>query len=649
MKKLAIFFCLLLQIFIIYGQQVDMDLKKGCVHEASHKMFKSRSVLASEKLTCYDVNYYKIDLEVNDTSTFIKGNARIKTTVVKQPIDSFLVELSSALIVDSVYINGIRHDFLHVNELVSIELKNSYFIGDPLTAQIFYQGAAGKTSNPGIFNQSHNQTDFRVTYTLSEPFASKSWFPVKQDLFDKADSVEINITVPPNLMAGSNGLLTRVTVLDDGRKRYEWKSRYPIAYYLISIAVADYQEYNIWANPKGFNDSILIQNYIYDIPGLLDSYKDDIDETTDMLNLFSELYTLYPFYEEKYGHAMAPFGGGMEHQTMTTILNFQFFLVAHELAHQWFGNNVTCATWQDIWINEGFASYSEYIAIQKLISQSNADGWMRSAFDRITSQPGGSVYVPFEDIDNERRIFDYRLSYKKGAAIIHMLRFEMDDDDLFFKTLQEFQIRFKDSVATGDDFKVVVEDMTGENWSYFFDQWYYGEGYPVYTLNWEQVGDTLFISSEQKSSTEYAQFFRSSMEFEIVYDDNSSEIKRVVQDESSELFSVPVSGNVAELQFDPNLWLLKRISSDSFIGRKPVIDAMKIVPNPAKSNVRFEFAPPVTNWKISIYTTTGKLIYSSGLNQAKLTVDTSSWSEGIYVVKAGDLSKLLTGKFVIDR
>ena len=150
--------------------------------------------------------------------------------------------------------------------------------------------------------------------------------------------------------------------------RYEWKSNYPIAYYLISFAVSEYQEYNIYAHPAGMGgDSLLIQNFIYDAPGCLDYYKAGIDETVGMVELFSDLYSLYPFHQEKYGHCLTAIGGGMEHQTMSTMGNFNFGLVAHELGHMWFGDNVTCATWSDIWINEGFATYTDYLAREKFI------------------------------------------------------------------------------------------------------------------------------------------------------------------------------------------------------------------------------------------------------------------------------------------
>jgi aminopeptidase N len=648
MKRSGLGFLFVLIVAMGWSQQGFVSDTK---HECSmHKMAEMYELsLASDKLNYYDVISYMLDLEVNDTSTFISGNAMVRTKMIVEHPDTLILELSTRLTVDSLYVNGVRHGFSHQNDLLSISLQNTYKTGDAVSANVFYHGLAGTDENRGIFNRSHNQTDFRVTYTLSEPFGAKSWFPVKQDLQDKADSVKIHLTVPKNLKAGSNGLLGKVIPLEDGKTRYEWSSRYPIAYYLISLAVADYQEYNIYAHPDEIEDSILIQNYIYNIPGLLEAYRSDIDATAEMLQLFSDLYTLYPFYKEKYGHAMAPLGGGMEHQTMSTMVNFQFFLVAHELAHQWFGNNVTCATWQDIWINEGFASYSEYIAIQKLLSQEQADAWMQNAFDRIVSRNDGSVFVPLEEADDPRRIFNYRLSYKKGAAIIHMLRFEINDDDLFFKTLQEFQDRYKDQAASGEDFKNVVEDVTGEGWDYFFDQWYYGEGYPIYTITWTQSSDSLLISSEQKSSTDYPQVFESDLEFQIFFNDNSEQLVRVRQDEAMEIFAIPVQKTVQRIEFDPNLFTLKRISGDSYFRKREVPEVVEIIPNPTDDNFRLQFSPTSVKWNVFIYSMAGRLIYNEATTSRNLEIDTSGWSEGVYIVKANGEDKSVSRKVQVSR
>ncbi len=175
---------------------------------------------------------------------------------------------------------------------------------------------------------------------------------------------------------------------------------------------------------------------------------------------------------------MAPMGGGMEHQTMTTLHDFSFYLVAHELAHQWFGDFITCGNWQDIWINEGFASYLEYVAAQELLGQAAADEWMANAMSIALRETSGSVYVPEERVDDTYRLFDYGLTYKKGATLLHMIRFILDDDALFFSTLKVYLEAYGNGLATGADFQEILESESGMDFSCFFDQWYYGEGFP---------------------------------------------------------------------------------------------------------------------------------------------------------------------------
>jgi aminopeptidase N len=199
------------------------------------------------------------------------------------------------------------------------------------------------------------------------------------------------------------------------------------------VSVSKYVEYNVFAHPAGSTDSILIQNYIYDNPATLQNFKNDIDETADFLEYFSTIYGPYPFPNEKYGHCMAPLGGGMEHQTMTTQGTFSKGLTSHELAHQWFGDHVTCGSWADIWVNEGFATYSEYLMLSKLYPN-EASAEMSGNHNQVLQQAGGAVWV--EDSLNGSRLFSGRLTYAKGAAIIHTFRFIMNNDSAFFRALK---------------------------------------------------------------------------------------------------------------------------------------------------------------------------------------------------------------------
>ena len=591
------------------------------------------SPLGHPGLLKYDVKWYNIELEATDTNSFIKGYSQIYLECTKESIDTVVLELSSSLVVDSTLVNSQFNTFIFKNDLLFIPLSSPLNPGKKALITTYYSGTP-TTNNimDGVFSKNDPNTLMPVTYTLTEPFSAKLWFPCKQVLEDKADSVSVSIITNKSLKAGSNGLLKEVIALDNNKVKYVWKSNYPTAYYLISFAVSDYTEYNLYAHPANYEDSILVQNYIYNIPNHLENNKSNIDATADMLEYFSDIFTLYPFHNEKYGHCQAAFGGGMEHQTMTTIIDFRFFLVAHELAHQWFGDNVTCASWQDIWVNEGFASYSEYLATEKLLSPTDAKNWMENNNFRALQATDGSIYVPFEEINDENRIFSYELSYKKGAAILHMLRFELNNDELFFDILREYQTRFKDSVAVGDDFLNVVNELSGENFNYFFDQWYYGEGFPIYDINWTQENDSLYIYSKQTSSSAEFQFYKSSLEFVVNYS-NKNDTIRVLQDETSEVFSVPIPGQVISLKFDPNLWLLKKISPNSNLNKQILPDNyFDYHPNPFNEEINISFNYPGRENVIELYSIDGKLIYKKTTRAGTEKINMRGKGNGAYIM-----------------
>lgn len=508
----------------------------------------------------YDVKFYFIDIEVNDTSTAIDGSTSILVELLDREPETIVLDMGSMLHVDSVYLDQNKAGYLHENEELVIEIPKSFAEKELVSIQVFYHGSSYRRRGfGGIFNAEDLVWGNRVTWSLSEPFSARDWFPCKQVLGDKADSVYVFITTDRDLKAGSNGMLTDQTELPGGKIRHEWKSRYPIAYYLISFAVSDYRDYSIYAPLAGKDDSLLIQNYIYDNDVYFNNYRDEIDLTRDFIGLFEKLFGPYPFQEEKYGHCIVPSGGGMEHQTMTTLSNFSFSMVSHELAHQWFGDLVTCGTWQDIWINEGFASYAEYLAYQYLVSQEKADQWMASAQEMVKTRPDGSIYIPPDMTDDEGRIFDYRLSYKKGAAIIHMIRHEIHDDGLFFDILRDFISRYQNGTASATDFRMLLEERTSMDFSGFFDQWYYGEGYPIVSFTWQQNNDTLYIQGTQTTTSSTQQF---NLRLDIRINAGGQDILLVRRLTSNHItWKIPVEGRVTEVQVDPFNWLLGEFTS----------------------------------------------------------------------------------------
>lgn len=595
----------------------------------------------------YNITFYKIDLAVNDTTTHIAGNVTIVSTVNVARLDTFKFELSAVMKIDSVVIDKKKVVIKRSGDLVSGVLASSKKQGQLMTAVIYYNG---EVTSSGFFSPLASQRDnfwkISITWTLSEPLGAKNWFPCKQQLADKADSAWIFITVPKHCKAGSNGLLTRIVPVDNQSVRYEWKTRYPIAYYLLSFAVADYADYSFYARIND-NDSIFVQNYIYNRPNYLSSYKSWIDNTKDYLSFYAKTFGAYPFRYEKYGHCVAPIGGGMEHQTMTTLSSFDKSLVSHELAHQWFGDMVTCSSWQDIWVNEGFASYAEYLVIDNLESHESAKNWMISAHQTALQEKSGSVYIPLEDSENDTRIFSYSLTYKKGASIIHSLRYELNNDSLFFNILRQYLRTYKDSVASATDFINVVNKLSGKDFKWFFDQWYYGSGYPVFDISWKQTGNQLTLFSSQKTSDASTPFFRTHFDVKLVYASGDTTIT-LSQEKPLETFLLNSPKEVVKILFDPEEWLLKVSQITKTQALQLFDNYLEIVPNPFSNELVLNFKNmPESDRLVTLTDIAGETKFQYNVkksNEVRLT--TNSLPPATYVLCVIEGNKKSTRKVV---
>ncbi len=494
------------------------------------------------RMARYDIHCYHIRITLDTLSTNITGHTTIYAHLV-DTLDTFSFELHPALTIDSIVLNDNTYLTVITNGSErDLPLVTSLSPSETLRVDVFYHG----TAQEGLFNKQSPTWGNRVTYTLTEPDEADGWFPCKQELDDKADSVIIDATVPVGCRIGANGVLESIST-HAGLHTYHWKTRYPIAYYLISVSVARYTDYTFTAY---LSDSIHLPvvNYVY--PKALGYFQAQIDTTGALLRLFSNRFGRYPFWKEKYGHCMAPFSGGMEHQTMTTQGYFSLSLTAHELAHQWFGNHVTCATWNDLWLNEGFASYAEIITREAFSGAIAARRQMNRWHDDIMAAPGGSVYITDEEVSDVGRLFNYRLTYQKGAAVVHMLRYLMGDST-FFAALKAYQQVFAFGTITTDSFQHFMETFSGLDLDSFFRQWVYGEGYPIYTLQWSQVEDTLYIQVNQQTS--HPSVPRFDISLPIRYADGSGVHDTRIMPTGTT--AVKVNGTVSQLIVDPDHWI----------------------------------------------------------------------------------------------
>lgn len=577
-----------------------------------------------EEMAGYDVRFYHINLETSATSLFISGSTLVKVSVVVPHLARVVLQLTPLLQISEVRVNGEAAPFSHQTGYIFIELGTAAAAGDILDIEVSYSGTP--PNGPGINRSTSTTWGKTIIWTLSESFHSAEWFPVKQDLRDKADSVYIFITAPRPLQGISNGVLTDVVDVGENKRRFEWRSRYPITYYLISMTVGDYIQYDLTADVNGV--TVPQPNYVYNSPGCLETYKDAIDKTPMLIGLFSDIFIPYPFAGEKYGHVMAPFNGGMEHQTITMMGLFNFWLIAHELAHQWFGNYVTCATWQDIWINEGFASYCEYLAYEFTGQEASAKTWLATAYDRARTMPSGAVYLTPSEALNESRIFNSALSYKKGAALLHMLRREIGDDEIFFGALRRFLTEFGDSTATGLDFLDVVNRHSGNDYRWFFDQWYFGKGFPTVNAGFVRKIDRTVITLRQTPSDQSNPFFRMSLRVRIEYEDYSRDT--ILDWRSNEqAFVIPSYDRPVRIVIDPDNDILMTKTAVAGVYED---DDLVIWPVPFSDRLFIDIPVNMVATEVTVTNFAGVRVHKSEVLGIRSEIETSGWAPGQYVI-----------------
>lgn len=585
----------------------------------------------------YDIKFHHLNLNIERNTTVISGNVRTLAIVKAALLDTFILELHNQHTVDSVeWMDGQNATFVRGEHNIQVKLPQTFITGQTIDVRVYYHGdahvnasaAIGSGFSTGIATRWNAQ----ATWSLSQPYSAYEWFPCKQALQDKIDSVYIDVTTSSENKVGANGLLKQVINLTGGKSRYEWHAFYPIDYYLISVAVAKYSDYSTYAHID--NDSMLIQHYIYDNPQTLTDLKDLLDNTAPLIEAYSAHFGKYPFWNEKYGHSLVPIGGGMEHQTMTSIGTLNFGVVAHELGHQWFGDHVTCATWKDIWLNEGFATYCEYLALEWL-DPANAAQEITSQQNFAMLYPGGSVW--FTDTTDINRIFDSRLTYNKGGAFIHTLRFELNNDSLFFAILRAYQQQFAYSTANTVEFKQLLEQMSGRDFTQVFNQWFYGEGYPTFNIRWNQVNDTVYVQCLQGvSNAAVTPLFVTSFELTLQTVGLDTTV-RLMQDKQENWYKIPVSKEVVSVVVDKALWLMNKSNvyrDTAMVGLKeaPAGKRITVYPNPATNELYFSVSG--SGQKVTVYDVMGRVCMEEYVTDGILQI--GNLTPGVYTLAVSD-------------
>jgi aminopeptidase N len=651
MKKLFAF-CLILAVKFA-GAQVQHVCSQSKLSASLRNTLTKNNLNSAEAslIEKYDVGFHHLSLAVERTGTAIKGSVRTIARSRVAQLDTFLFQLHSNFIVDSILTpSQDRLPFAKIGNVTAVLLPQSVGLNQIIDLTIYYRGTPPSGANAAIGNGFSNRASptygNQITWSLSEPYSAYEWWPCKQSLQDKIDSCFISITTDTSNKVGSNGNLVSVESKDNGKHTYHWQTRYAMNYYLVALTVGQYREYVSYAKPKQIADSILIQNYIYNATAY-NNNKASIDITAKQLELFSDLFGVYPYHKEKYGHMMAPFSGGMEHQTMSSMGIFNFGIVAHELGHQWFGNHVTCATWSDIWLNEGFASYTEYLAAKYLNSPANAlsvlNGMHTSAKAGI-----GSVYVT--DTNNVSRIFSSALTYEKGGSAVRVLHYILGDS-LFFNMCRTYLNKHGNGNASTADLAQVCKEVSGKNLDYYFDQWIYGAGFPSYQIKWNYKGGKLFVKLTQSNAQDANNVFNLSLPLLIRRAGASDTLVYLNNTKSAELFEIGLTDSVNFIQLDPENWILKNVQVtfdgglNALSGLNPEEDFL-VYPNPAKDVIHFS-ASQSRGMRMEVYNMLGVLCLEETIGSEQF-VDVRSLEKGIYFYKIIGSASHYSGKIIIE-
>ncbi len=586
----------------------------------------------------YDLNYHRFYWQLDPTEDSIRGYVCSYFTTLQGGLSQIDFSLAGNMIVDSVVYHGSTVSYTHASDIVSATLPTPLSNGTLDSIEVHYHGEPAGMSGFGSFIVSTHGANEPIVWTLSEPYGAFEWWPCKNDLSDKIDSIDVFVQHPSQYEAASNGLLISETPFA-GETVTHWRHRYPIATYLVAVAVTDYaiydESYSLIQGP------LLMQNYVFPedsataaaaTPGL-----------EDVMQFYDSIIAPYPFMNEKYGHAQFGWGGGMEHQTMSFMGGFGYELMAHELLHMWFGDAVTCSSWHDIWLNEGFAVYYTALNYERISPNYYWKIWKQQAIDYVCSEVDGSVYV--YDTTSVSRVFSSRLTYYKGSLVLHMLRWVMGDS-AFFQGNRNYYADNLFDYATTDNLVSHLEASSGMSLTEFMNDWFYGEGFPIYSISISYDGvDTVGVNIQQAQTHSSVSFFEMPVPLQFWHDGQDT---IVVFDNtfSGQDFYVDLGWFPDSVIFDPDRWICSKYTT-VFVGveeEKPV--QLSAYPNPASDYVMIDL-PQASEAIVHIFNAAGDLISEVNVSESsQYRLEISDLAEGSYMIRIEQGGKQYVSSFV---
>ncbi len=554
-------------------------------------LFKSAR---DEKPRAFDALYYRLNLTIsynpNNLAGVVTGRYRMTGA-----LDTLLLDFDNGLTVSTV--EGPVAGYRHENDYLRVGLDRTYLADESIEVTVRYSGVPDKDAL-GLFFDSMPPDATPHVWTLSEPYGARNWWPCKDSPADKADSVDIIVTVPQEQLVGSNGLLLSDVNNGDGTRTFHWHNSYPIAPYLVSLAVGEYVFFtDNYTQPDGSDLPLLY--YVY--PNSESEARRIFPEVKDHFDAMIHFFGPYPYAAEKYGMAEFNWGGAMEHQTLSSIglvAERWRYVYVHELAHHWFGDALTCASWLDIWLNEGFASYAEALYAEWAGYNGQPPG-MQSYHDYMETQRylnGGAIRG--RDTTRVSSIFN-RIVYDKGSWVLHMLRGVLGDDD-FFKAIYDYanDPALIHGAVNTNDFIRVCEDVSGKQLDAFFEQWLDYPFFPSYVVSWSEDPEapfepgktaiTLTIEQEQDQPV-YQMPLRVTAVFE-----NGDDSTWIVQNNQREQsWQVYLSDPPLDIILDRDNWVLKSVRYEQAVPVSPRLRIDNIYPNPFNAGTTIR----ISSWR----------------------------------------------------
>jgi aminopeptidase N len=632
MKQILIFIIILKSITYIqkYADNLNIIKKTKEISFFESQAFSRMKKRAKRTAASnnFDVKYYRCQWKTDPEVRYING---IVTSyfVITSATDNIIYDLSDSLHVDSIKERNNLLSFSRKDNALKINFANSKVESSFDSISIFYQGVPPSSGFGSFINSVHDSIP--IMWTLSEPYGSRDWWPCKNGLDDKADSIDVFITTPLQYTAVSNGL-RESEIISGNNKITHWRHRYPIASYLVCMAVTNYSEFKNYIQIG--NTNLLMQTFCY--PESLSLFQNNTPLVLAQLQFYSSIFGPYPFIKEKYGQVQFGWGGGQEHQTSTFIVRPDEALMAHELSHQWFGDRVTCGSWQDIWLNEGFATHLTSMYMENKYPLTVRDT-RKNEIANICSSTGGSVFV--DDTTNVNRIFNSRLSYTKGSHLLYMLRWILGDSVLFKgmkNYLNDSLISF--GFARTKDFQRNLEKVSGIDLNYFFNEWFYGQGYPSYNVQWSQIGNNFAkIKMNQITSDPSVQFFKLPVALQFK---NATQQKTIIVNNTfnGEIFFKNIGFIADSVKVDPDYWLITKNNTTEKVNDNGNIENVVLIfPSPFTNNFNVylkNFDSPVAHLKL--YDSNGRLLMRKELSVSGslfYEINTENYARGIYFIK----------------